>query len=296
MNISKRLYTYPVLSDETRDYENKAFNVKMHYEMESVDTIEFDFEFELSSSSLQEMINNKSAEFMIHAECSETSYRHAFRTFAKRTSFAIPLKEVNGTIDFVAFIVAKKDISKFSSQEWCEDFDDMTFNIEKGSILAYQNLEDINVTKDYEDFTDSSSIISISKLFGDHPMPSEVDLDGKRIKILLYEDDYNEYFKKKEHNPELLPILNTMIIFPALVHTFNELRDEDKINDYSNKNWFISLEKAFEKRGKDFKEELLLEDNTGYSIAQEVLELPIGKALLQLNELLKDSGDQEDEE
>ena len=127
-------------------------------------------------------------------------------------------------------------------------------------------------------------------------MPSEVDLDGKRIKILLYEDDYNEYFKKKEHNPELLPILNTMIIFPALVHTFNELRDEDKINDYSNKNWFISLEKAFEKRGKDFKEELLLEDNTGYSIAQEVLELPIGKALLQLNELLKDSGDQEDEE
>lgn len=296
MNISKRLYTYPVLSEETTDYVGKEFGVTMKYEMSTVSDIEFDFEFELNSEYLQELIKNKEAEFMIHAECSSTAYRNAFRSPNKRICFEIPLQLVNGTIELVAFIVAKKNIKKYSSKEWCDDFDGLSFDLEKGSILAYRNLENIEVTKDYEDFTDSNSIVSIVKKFSDKPIPSDVNLESNRIKIGLYEKDYDEYSKKVKHNPETIPVLNTMIILPALVYAFDELKYEENIEKYSGRNWFISLEKAFEKRGKKFKEELLDEDKTGYSLAQEVMELPLGKSLSQLKILLDGEEDQEDDE
>lgn len=44
-----------------------------------------------------------------------------------------------------------------------DDFQDTTFNLFAGSILAYQNLSSLDVTKDYEEFTNAGSIFSVYK-------------------------------------------------------------------------------------------------------------------------------------
>ena len=63
-----------------------------------------------------------------------------------------------------------------------------------------------------------------------------------------------------------------MMIFPALVYVFEELKQENGIDNYSGRNWYVSLSKAYEKRGVDLEDELLNSDKTSVQLAQEAME------------------------
>ena len=295
MNISKRLYTYPVLSDETGDYEKAEFFVEMSQKTDRLNTIDFDFKITMTSEDLRKLIAEKKADYMIHVECSETAFRAVYRSFIDRVSFEIPLEKVNGNIALVSFIVAREDIKDFHSSEWVEDFDDLSFSFEKGTILAYQNLDNITVTKDFEDFTDASSIISITKHF-DRQQPAKVNLEGSRIRISLYEKDYDKYFSKASGSTEARDVLNSIVVFPALVQVFSTLINErDDLTKYSGRNWFVSLEKSFLARGVDFRNRLEDEEIDGFTLAQEVMELPIGKSIQGIDIMSAVSGSEEEE-
>ena len=102
----------------------------------------------------------------------------------------------------------------------------------------------------------------------------EVELSTAQIGIGLGLEEYEIYsrFCDKE---EFQPILNSMMVFPALVYVFEELKQENGIENYSGTNWYISLSKAYEKRGVDLENELLYSDKTSVRLAQEAMELPL---------------------
>ena len=71
----------------------------------------------------------------------------------------------------------------------------------------------------------------------------EVELSTPQIGIGLGLEEYEIYsrFCDKE---EFQPILNSMMVFPALVYVFEELKQENGIDSYAGRNWYISLSKA----------------------------------------------------
>ena len=81
---------------------------------------------------------------------------------------------------------------------------------------------------------------------------------------------------------ELQALFHSMLILPALVYVFEELRQEGGEETYHNKEWFLSLEKSYSKRGVVFMEEVLNTEKTSYQLAQEAMELPLSKALNQI--------------
>lgn len=275
MNITNRLYAYPVLSNDTDDYPDCFFEVEMNRTMSGIEQIEIDFSFNTNSKTISNLIENKYAEFMIHIECSQTAYRRAIRTSAKNTFIEIPLKKVNGKIEFVAFVVVRKNISDYVSDEWSSDFDGLSFDLPKGSIIAYENLESINITKDFEEFTNPNSIISVVKRYSVEQIPSVINLETNRIQIIMNEKDYDDYIRLS-NNIDTQELINSSTVFPALVYAFDELKDEDVYEKYSTRNWLISLEKAFARRGQDLKD-ILSSEKTSYVLAQEVLDMPLSK-------------------
>ena len=88
---------------------------------------------------------------------------------------------------------------------------------------------------------------------------------------------------------ELQSIFHTMIILPALVYVFEELKIDGGEETYHNKEWFLALEKSYKKRGINFMEEVLDTEKTSYQLAQEAMELPISKALNQIPLLYNNS-------
>lgn len=281
MNITNRLFTHPVLSDEKDDYKESIFNVDYEQVMQGVNSLKLTFDIAMNCRELEQLILNGQAEYVIHLECPTTAYREVLNSVSKHIDHVLQIERVNGTLYAVAFVILKKNISGFTCLDWVEDFSDTTFNLSVGTILAYQNLPSLDITKDYEEFTNAGSIFSIYKRLTEDECPAEIGMDSSKIRIGLGTKDYDIYTLYSTKT-ELQPIFHSMFILPVLVYVFEELKQEDGVETYHNKEWFIALEKAYAKRGLVFMEEVMNPEKTSYQLAQEAMELPLSKALDQI--------------
>lgn len=281
MNITNRLFTYPVLSEEKDDYKNSIFLVDFEQTMQGVNSMKLSFDIAMTCPELEQLIIKGLAEYVIHLECSTTAYREVLRSVSKHIDYEVPIGRINGTFEAVAFIILKKNISAFSSKDWIDEYEGTTFSLYAGSILAYQNLPDLDITKDYEEFTNAGSIFSIYKRLTDNDKPADISLDSSKIRIGLGSKDYDIY-SVYSNKSELQVLFHSMMILPALVYVFEELKQDGGEETYRNKEWFISLEKAYAKRGIVFMDEVLNTEKTSYQLAQEAMELPLSRALDQI--------------
>lgn len=281
MNITNRLFTYPILSDEKDDYMESIFSVDYEQTMQGVNSLKLTFDIAMNCPELERLILNGQAEYVIHLECSTTAYREVLGSVSKHIEHIIPIGRINGTFDAVAFVILKKNIINFSCADWIDDYSGMTFNLSTGSILAYQNLPSLDITKDYEEFTNAGSIFSIYKRITEDDRPAEINLDSSKIRIGLSSKDYDIYAVYSTKT-ELQALLNSILVLPALVYVFEELKQEGGEETYHNKEWFLALEKSYSKRGVVFMEEVLNAEKTSYQLAQEAMELPLTKALNQI--------------
>ena len=281
MNITNRLFTYPVLSDEKDDFINSIFHVDYEQSMQGVNSLKLVFDITMNCEDLERLIIDGKADYVIHLECSTTAYREVIHSVSKHIEHVIPIGRINGSFDAVAFIILKKNIKNYYCSDWVEDFSDPIPNLTVGTILAYQNLSSLDITKDYEEFTNAGSIFSIYKRVTEEDCPAEINLDSTKIRIGLGTKDYDVY-AVYSGKTELQSLFHSMLILPALVYVFEELKQEGGEETYHNKEWFLALEKAYSKRGVVFMEEVLNPEKTSYQLAQEAMELPLSKAFNQI--------------
>ena len=193
MNITNRLFTYPILSDEKDDYKEAIFSVDYEHEMQGVNSLCLTFDIAMNCKELEQLIVDGIADYVIHLECSTTAYREVIHSVSKHIEHIIPIGRINGTLDAVAFIILKKSVTEFYCEDWVEDFSDTRFNLFAGAILAYQNLSALNIAKDYEEFINASSIFSIYKRLTENDCSAEISLDSSKIRIGLGAGDYDIY-------------------------------------------------------------------------------------------------------
>lgn len=281
MNITNRLFTYPVLSEAKDDYKSCMFKVEFNNYMEGVNSLKLSFDIEMDCPEIEELILTGQAEYVIHLECSTTAYREILRSISKKIEHTVPIARITGSFDIVAFVILKKNIRGYSCVDWDDDYDGMTFSLTQGSILAYQNLPGLDITKDYEEFTNAGSIFTVYKRLAEEDKPIEVNLESNKIRIGLTAKDYDVYSTYAGKN-ELQSLFNTMLVLPSLVYVFEELKQEGGEEQYHGNEWFIALEKAYEKRGLNFMNEVLDSEKNSIILAQEAMELPISKAFSQI--------------
>ena len=298
MKITKRLYAYPVLAADKDDYRKAIFSVEMSEYMELTDFV-LHFSVQLTSESLLRMIGQGEAEYLIHIECSSTAFRKAYHFASPQFEVRIPLEKINHMVEIVAFVVTKKHISGFHSEEWVDDFSGLQFDLEKGSILAYQNLQNLSIAKSMHQSAAQPSLFYVRKRQDDGRQGMRMNLDSDKILLSLLETEYRLY-QQFNNDPEMQPILNAMFILPALVYLFEGLdqdEDETEKHDYTRYAWYKALEQSYRSRGKDFEETLQDRERTSFEKAQEVMEFPIAKALASLQTIRNDfSDDGEDDE
>lgn len=294
MKITKRLYAYPVLAADKDDYRKAIFSVEMSEHMELTDFV-LHFSVQLTSESLIHMIGQGEAEYLIHIECSSTAFRKAYHFASPQFEVRIPLEKINHMVEIVAFVVTKKHISGFHSEEWVDDFSGLQFDLEKGSILAYQNLPNLSIAKSMHQSAAQPSLFYVRKRQDDGRQGMQLFLEGDKILISLLEPEYRLY-QQFNNDTEMQPVLNAMLILPALVYMFEELdqeyeEDATDRHDYTGCAWYEALEQSYRSRGKDFEETLRDRNRTSFDKAQEVMEFPVAKALASLQTIRNDFGD-----
>lgn len=269
----RRLFTYPVLAKERDDYKTCRFSAEMEFSTDAAGNLVFDVKLSTNCAEINRLIASGYAEYILHAESPTTMYREIFRRGIGNFSCKIPLSFVKDKLYLITLIVLCDNIQDFFCDDWNEDFYGMSFNLPKGSILAYKNFPSVTLVEDPNLFQNVGSIFSIYRKIA-AVAPFEVEMTTQKIKIGLSAKDYT-FYQRYCANTAMQPILNAMIILPALVSVFDEIKQNAQ--EHESDAWFLSLTAAYKRRNLNFSELLASED--AFTLAQEVMSLPLTKAL-----------------
>lgn len=288
MEIRNRLFPYPVLCDDTDDYLEGGFHVEAEIVEQGLNDILVQFDMHLENSGLQNLINTGRAEYVIHMECSDTAFRTAIRTSSNSEQYRIMNSRVNRKINLLGMIVSKTMIGHYQNPVLNEDYEDITLNIPSASILAYENMDPIRIAKNYEELAEKDSIFSVVKemrIDQNEHKPIWYRLDTDRIKIIVDEEVYASYIRY-QGNSSMQPLMMSLLVMPALTYMMEILRSEG-YEEHAADYWLLKMQKYYKLHGLDFIDDIILNEEKLISEAvQEMLQLPIGKTMLSIPDML----------
>lgn len=276
MQLRNRYYPYPVIVEGGDYYENSKFSSSVNQEMEGYDA-KITITVELNDTLLLQKIEQGEVVYAHHIECPQTCYRRVIKTKEKVKDILLKDKDVNGIVQICSFIIAEKDIDKYTNESFAADYRGWKFNIEKGCILAIGNQYNVRINKIRDDLTNTSSIFSIVPNADQTENNLLVDLGQQKIVISLPEKTYQQYYNIQGYI-DIQPAMHSMIIVPALVYVFSELRSTENLEEMEYYRWYRSLKKACNGIGINIDEEGLKKMDL-FKVAQQLLNSPISKAI-----------------
>lgn len=276
MQLRNRYYTYPVIVEGGDYYDNSEFSSSVNQEMEGYDA-KITITVELNDTLLLQKIEQGEVVYAHHIECPQTCYRRVIKTKEKVKDILLKDKDVNGIVQICSFVIAEKDIDKYTNESFAADYRGWKFNIEKGCILAIGNQYNVRINKIRDDLANTSSIFSIVPNADQTENNLLVDLGQQKIVISLPEKTYQQYYNIQGYI-DIQPAMHSMIIVPALVYVFSELRSTENLEEMEYYRWYRSLKKACNGIGINIDEEGLKKMDL-FKVAQQLLNSPISKAI-----------------
>lgn len=109
--------------------------------------------------------------------------------------------------------------------------------------MAIGNQYNVRINKIRDDLANTSSIFSIVPNTDQTENNLLVDLGQQKIIISLPEKMYQQYYNIQGYI-DIQPAMHSMIIVPALVYVFSELRSAENLEEMEYYRWYRSLKKA----------------------------------------------------
>ena len=277
MQLRNRFYPYPVIVEGGDYYPDSSFSSYVEQVMEGYN-VKLTLSAELNDAKLLEMIESGDAVYAHHIECSQTCYRVVKETKEKQCHYILKDTDVNGVVQICSFVIANRNIEKYTNESFSPDYRGWKFNIDKGCVLAVGNQYNIRINKQKDDLSNTSSIFSIVKNMDPLENMISVDLGKQKIIITLPEVTYNQYSSVQDYI-DIQPVMHSMLIVPALSYALSELRRAgDQLYEYEENRWYRGLKKACSAIGITLDEESLKTLDI-IKVPQQLLDSPISKAI-----------------
>ena len=294
MEIKYKLYPYPVLWNKNDDYKMPSeFSAEIKTE-ENFKNTKLKIKFFLKDKEIEKLIRENKAEYVVHIEGTRTYFRDFISTRESEITYDLKDRDILGKLEINFFILAKQDIKGYRNDNFNEDYSSEAFNLKKGNIIAIADGYKANIEKIDDELGKVASIFTICQRETVEQIGMVIEMNDHKIRVALNKTDYESYCYLS-HEPNKVETINTIIVFPALIYVFEQLKLEElkkssNKSEYEDYNWYSSLEKIFRKNGKELNKEL--EQGLSIDLAQRVLNYPIERAFNSLK--IEDEGDDEE--
>lgn len=237
MRTTYRNYPYPVLAFFNNDYPNNSFSYEIKSNSDN-NKFKIEIEFNLNCKTLNDMLNNNLACFLVHIECPKTRFRNIYTTTESRKEIFIDGGKLNNKVEVVVSIISTSKNDTFTSDEFNSIFGDSEFSIVNGDILAIAPDCILTIEKD-ETFT-GSSLFNIT--YSDKLKVLTWEIDNSSILIKLPKSTFDLYNSLKS-NAKARSIITNTIVVPILVEILTNLKyDSDLYDDDFIEKINLSLE------------------------------------------------------
>lgn len=290
MEIKYKLYPYPVLSTYSNDYKAGNFDVTIDIVRDGYN-LRIDFMATLTSADLSTYIKTGKAKYVYHLECAQTGFRTVVQTAKISEIYNLSNKVVNGKLQICPFIVATDDISGYSSADFHEDYQGISFDIEAGCVMAVGKMVTVDISKDIDELANTPSIFSIIRNADASCNEMLVDMTGRKIQIKLPLNDYYS-FKQLSKTPQAQALLNSLTVLPALIYVLEELKHMsiDERAENSESLWYRVLSKTLLTQFDCNIESATYDDCNCIELAQKLINDPVSDAFHMLTTSFGDAG------
>ena len=227
---AQRSFGYPVLRGNLDDYVKGSFQPSISPQRKvsgDAKKMEFDCFFDVSPIEIKKLIQEKKASFVVVIDCRSTFFRDTFKFQEfKDQKIEIDAKLFKNIFEIQSYIIADVNITNFKCQHINKEYDNESFNFEKGSILAQAEPEEYSVED--EKFQGLKNLFQFS--------PNETYNDGEwyydvmqdRPKIIANKKQC-EYFQKMMHSKILLQnIILVPVVMEMLIQMYQFGAEEYK--------------------------------------------------------------------
>lgn len=297
MRIGKRLFPYPILNNDRLYSQFKESVFSLEYEELVTDELYSleNIRCNITSEYLIDLIKNGLAEIVVVIECASTMFRHHYILPLEKTTINIPISDLNGKLTVSAYIVATKDIEKYSCKDFLDDYEGYRFSIEKNDILAVDDGFTNKIDFDENEDTKKSSVFVVikDKTIKDETM--HIDFDTSKVIIYLPEEQWNRYEKTKRIG-KFQNLYFSILAIPALVYAIQELEKKDATLDQlrMDYSWFNAFLLSYKNiNNHELTDEEFLTMNA-YLEVQKLMNTPVTKALDDIFDLTMIGGGEED--
>lgn len=281
MRIKNRLSPYPMLDDFGDDYVDSSF--KVEYEVNTQFTeIYGKLSFDLNNKEIQQLIEEKKAEYVVHIECPYTCYRTVVSSTEPEIEFKINSTNISKLIEIRTFIVLTKSVKEFSSTKFHPDYQGQTFDLDAHQIIAIGTAKNYDVKKDDRDFDSLPSILRIVKLEDKKKGTLSVNTDNDdHIVVGLSGEVYELYARLGKSTFKASAF--SLVLLPALIVVIQRMhnsRDDESVNSM---HWYKVIENLLNNNGYDI-ENLSIDNDSLLSVCQSIFADPIAKSFKELDE------------
>ena len=201
MRIGKKLFPYPTINNSKNAscFQNSNFALIYDDVEDDNNLVLKNAHIELDNQTLIELFEQGKIDATVIVECSSTIFRKSFKISRIPKDIIVPVMNLRDQVVISCFVYATEDFS-YISDDFLEDYQGYTFNIEKYDILA---IDDGFTTKiEYDESKDKkvSSIFSIIKdeFISNNVM--KIEPTSKKIVIHLPEEQFGCYENMKNND------------------------------------------------------------------------------------------------
>lgn len=276
MAITKS-YPFPVLGNE--DDIKGLFRPKFRYTLEPT-TVVIDCEFEVSNETVEQLLAQKKAAYLVQVECGNTFYRRTFTTTEKELSIEIAAGDLRDRVDVGIVICAIEEIPEYNPEGIHPDLAGEPTFVEKGDVLADGGTGSFVADKDFDPLKAPVSSFMKIKEADEKSAPIAIDYSGDQIVIRLSKDDYKNYAFARKYATSSL---HSSLVLPALIDAIYVINN--KGDEFEGQPWYNRIKQICRERDIDISDPL--------TATQRMLGKPVERGLKEVRHLSSDNGEDE---
>lgn len=265
MKSISEAYSHPVITyycgNSVTDYTNSKFNADLKLELDNEKgEVVINYNIELTNSTIDELIKNGEATFVLKVESAETYFSEIFRFRNNSGSIRLNSSLFNGKVDIEPSIVALSNIKNFRSSDFNEDYEDRAFNIPVGSQIGLGKTKSTFIELEPLDLR---SLVIAKESSSLDPLNVRYDFENNFIYVLMGSEFFKLWNVAKSQDqvrPYIFYAIFKDCLYFALEHYRQSLAEEHQGVD-----WVKSLQKELSKRGISITKDTLTEDLHDYA-------------------------------
>ena len=285
MKRRSNYYPIPLLGSKADNYGASFFRTSIEIDHDMCD-VNIKIKTEIQNKELENLFENGKVVIGCHVECRQTCFREMYVSSSLEEVFSIKDNFLNGKTEVSTFLMAAEDINDFGSDDFIDDYKGLQFNVQQGMILGIGHRVECIINKTYDEFSDKPSICSV--LMDLSAKQAKIDTSDQKIQVYLSKDTFNAY-RSLSRDPRYKEVLYSMLIVPAFMKAFYELKQEGGIETVQDSRWYLSLKNYYLKNGRNLEDEI--KNIEPYEETQKLLQDPVFNGLIKLTEIGVDNNE-----